>query len=65
MSSKEINELGISTNYKNPIGMMELVKFHKIATKEQKQQLKTHLNNKDHDKAIKLLSKVTNTKLYH
>jgi hypothetical protein len=63
MNEKEINELGMSVNYKHPIGVMELVKFHKIASKEQKQQLRNHLNNQNHEKAIKLLSKVTNTNL--
>ena len=60
---KHINELGMSVNYQRPIGAMELVKFHKIASKTDKEQLKRHLNNKEHDKALKLVGKVTKTKL--
>lgn len=61
----KLNELGIKSDYKNPIGIMELVKFHKIASKEQKNELKKHLNSGDHKKALDLIGSVTNTKLYH
>jgi len=61
----KLNELGTSANYKKPIGIMELVKFHKKANKEQKQILQKHLNNGNHDEALKLIGKVTNTNLFH
>lgn len=61
----KLNELGTSANYKKPIGIMELVKFHKIANKEQKQILQKHLNDGNHDEALKLIGKVTKTNLFH
>jgi len=58
-----INELGKTEKYKKPIGMMEMYKFMQIATPEQKQQLKTLINQGLQKKAWDLLQFVTNVKL--
>jgi hypothetical protein len=60
---KDINELAKSDTYKKPIGIMELIKFHKSASKDQKAELQKHLNAGDHKKALDLVGTVTNTKL--
>lgn len=54
-----INELA----YQGNLGVMELVKFHKTATPEQKKQMKDHLSNQRHTEALDLLHKVTGVKL--
>lgn len=54
-----INELVYSGN----IGVMEMIKFHRIASNEEKKQMKEHLKNQENDKALELLNKVTGAKL--
>jgi hypothetical protein len=64
MKVKELlTELGKTTQYKKPIGMMEMYKFMQIATPEQKIQLKQLIANGKQKEAWKLLQSVTNTKL--
>lgn len=56
-------ELGKTTQYKKPIGMMEMYKFMQIATPEQKVELKQLIANGKQREAWKLLQTVTGTKL--
>lgn len=58
-----LNELGKTTQYKKPIGMMEMYKFMQIAAPEQKIQLKQLIANGKQREAWKLLQTVTGTKL--
>jgi hypothetical protein len=57
---KHMNE----ASYAGNIGMMELVKFHRTATPEQKKTLDTHIKNKNHKKVWDLVQSVTKTKLH-
>lgn len=50
--------------YVGNIGMMELVKFHRSATPEQKQKLQQHVKNKNNSEAWKLVQQVTGMKLH-
>lgn len=50
--------------YVGNIGIMELVKFHKSATPDQKKQLQSHIDNKKHKEAWKLVQNVTGVKLH-
>lgn len=50
--------------YVGNIGAMELVKFHKSATPEQKKQLKSHINQKKTKDAWNLVRSVTGVKLH-
>lgn len=51
-------------SYVGNIGVMELVKFHRSATPEQKQQLQNHMKNKNNSEAWKLVQHVTGIKLH-
>ncbi len=50
--------------YAGNIGIMELVKFHKSATPEQKKELQSHIDSKRHEKAWNLVKTVTGVKLH-
>lgn len=50
--------------YAGNIGIMELVKFHRTASSEQKKQLQSHIDNKRHKKAWELVQNVTGVKLH-
>lgn len=50
--------------YPGNIGAMELVKFHQKASKEEKDKLKSHIQNKQHSSALDLIHKVTGMKLH-
>ena len=50
--------------YVGNIGAMELVKFHKSATPEQKKQLQSHINQKKTKEAWNLVRSVTGVKLH-
>lgn len=50
--------------YVGNLGVMELVKFNQKASKEQKQKLKDHIKNKDHDNIRNLIKDVTGVKLH-
>lgn len=50
--------------YVGNIGVMELVKFHKSASPDQKKELKSHIDNKRHKEAWKLVQNVTGVKLH-
>jgi hypothetical protein len=57
---RELNELA----YKGNIGIMELVKFHKIATPDQSRKMKELIATGKHDEAWQHLQKVTGVKLH-
>ena len=57
--SVELNELSYSGN----IGIMEMVKFYQKASEAEKSQMKKLLESKKSAEALKLLEKVTGTKL--
>lgn len=57
--SVELNELSYSGN----IGIMEMVKFYQKASEDQKTQMKKLLESKKTAEALRLLEKVTGTKL--
>jgi hypothetical protein len=50
--------------YVGNIGIMELIKFQKKASQKQKDMLKYHIQNKEHDKMRKLVADVTDVKLH-
>lgn len=50
--------------YAGNLGVMELMKFHKNASQKQKTMLKSHIQNKEHDKMRKLVADVTGVKLH-
>lgn len=50
--------------YAGNIGVMELVKFHKSATSEQKKKLQQHIKLKQHKDAWDLVQKVSKVKLH-
>lgn len=54
----------LSESYPGNIGMMEMMKFYKVATPDQKQQMKSLLDHKQFDAGWRLLQDVTNTKLH-
>lgn len=51
-------------SYAGNIGMMELIKFHKIATTDQKKKLQSHIDNKRHKEAWNFIQNVTGVKLH-
>jgi hypothetical protein len=57
---KHVNEAAYAGN----IGMMELVKFYKTATPDQKKTLDAHIKKKNNKKAWDLVQAVTQTKLH-
>ena len=50
--------------YVGNVGIHELTKFYKIASKEHKDQLKKHISSGDHNKAFNLVQKVTGMKIH-
>jgi hypothetical protein len=60
MTKKKIEE----ASYAGNIGVMELVKFHTIASSKEKTQLKSHIANKKKHDAWKLIQQVTGAKLH-
>lgn len=51
-------------SYAGNIGLMELIKFHKVATDDQKKQLHNHIQKKNNKGAWDLVQAVTKTKLH-
>jgi hypothetical protein len=51
-------------SYAGNIGMMELVKFHSKASPREKSMLQSHIKNKKHTQAWKLVQDVTGVKLH-
>lgn len=51
-------------SYAGNIGVMELVKFHRSATPEQKQKLQSHMKGGNNKEAWKLVQSVTGVKLH-
>jgi hypothetical protein len=54
----------LGESYPGNLGMMEMVKFYKVATPEQKQVMKSHLDRKEITQAWELLQNVTGVKLH-
>lgn len=50
--------------YAGNLGVMELVKFNQKASKDQKEKLKQHIKNREHDKMRNLVADVTGVKLH-
>jgi hypothetical protein len=50
--------------YAGNIGIMELIKFKKHATSDQKKTFDNHVKNKNHKEAWDLVQKVTGVKLH-
>ena len=61
---RQIQEQLDEATYAGNIGMMELVKFHTKASPKQKSMLQSHIKNKKHDEAWKLVQDVTGVKLH-
>jgi hypothetical protein len=57
---QEFNE----SSYAGNLGVMELVKFNQKASKDQKEKLKQHIKNKEHDKIRSLIKDVTGVHLH-
>lgn len=57
---KQMNE----ATYQGNIGVMELFKFHQKASQKQKDVLQSHIKNKKHKEAWKLVQDVTGVKLH-
>ncbi len=53
----------VEASYKGNLGMMEMMKFFKVATPEEKELMKRLLAQGDQDSAWKLLQQVTDTEL--
>lgn len=51
-------------SYAGNLGVMELIHFNKKASNEQKQRLKQHIQNKEHEKMRNLVKDVTGVKLH-
>lgn len=54
----------LAESYPGNIGMMEMMKFYKVATPAQKHQMQTYMNDKKFDKGWQLLQDVTGVKLH-
>jgi hypothetical protein len=54
----------LALSYSGNIGMMEMMKFYKVATPEQKQQMQSYISQKKYDKGWKLLQDVTGVRLH-
>jgi len=50
--------------YVGNVGAMEIFKFHRVATPEQKKKLQQHIQNKETKQAWQHIQKVTGTKLH-
>lgn len=61
---KNLREELIEASYPGNLGVMELVKFKKIASVKQKQDLVNHIQNKRHKEARELINKVTGSNLH-
>jgi hypothetical protein len=49
--------------YSGNIGIMEMMKFYRVATEQEKDLMKSYLDKDEYDKAWDLLKKVTGVKL--
>jgi hypothetical protein len=54
----------LGESYPGNLGMMEMVKFYKVATPEQKKTMQHHLDKKEFSQAWELLQSVTGVKLH-
>lgn len=53
----------IEASYEGNIGAMEVFKFYKVASPEEKAEFDAYLDQKDYDSAWELIQKVTGVKL--
>ena len=60
---KDLREELTEASYPGNLGMMELVKFKKVASVKQKQDLADHIKNKRYKEVRDLIHKVTGVKL--
>lgn len=60
VKSTKLNEVAYAGN----IGIMELIKFKQKASQKQKDMLQSHIKNKKHKEAWKLVQDVTGVKLH-
>jgi len=61
---KSYKEFIFEASYVGNVGIMELIKFHQVATKQQSDQIKDHIKNNEHAKAWDLVQRVTKMKLH-
>lgn len=54
----------LALSYEGNIGMMEMMKFYKVATPEQKSQMQSCIEKKQFAKGWELLQDVTGVKLH-
>jgi len=45
---KSYKEFIFEASYVGNVGIMELIKFHQVATKQQSDQIKDHIKNNEH-----------------
>jgi hypothetical protein len=54
----------LALSYEGNIGMMEMMKFYKVATPEQKSLMKSYIDHKQYAKGWELLQETTGVKLH-
>ena len=60
---KSFKEFIIEASYVGNLGLIELVKFHQLATKQQSDEVKRLISNGQHSTAWRIVQDVTNTHL--
>jgi len=60
----KINEIDEAA-YPGNLGMMEMIKFYKVASEDEKIEMRNFISKNMIDKAWELLQRVTKTKLYN
>ena len=60
---KTFKEFIIEASYARNLGLIELVKFHKLATKQQSDEIKQLISNGRHSATWRIVQDVTNTHL--
>lgn len=60
---KSFKEFMIEASYVGNLGLIELVKFHQLATKQQSDEVKRLISNGQHSAGWRIVQDVTNTRL--
>lgn len=60
---KSFKSLLIEASYAGNLGLIELVKFHQLATKQQSDEVKRLISNGQHSAGWRIVQDVTNTRL--
>lgn len=60
---KSFKEFIIEASYVGNLGLIELVKFHQLATKQQSDEVKRLISNGQHSAGWRIVQDVTNTRL--